>query len=113
MVNIHHFQFDQKGIFNFKKMIYSFKNDKSFSEFKLFIIVRTFMRIRNRRTLEFVGGSSLDRKFSDFGIRSPEFGDTNYRILATVARILQLLSNSSYCRPNPANLVICTEFLPL
>jgi hypothetical protein len=58
IVKENHFQFDRKSLFNFWKAICDFENCKSFSGFKLFILARTFVRIRHRRALEFVG--SLD-----------------------------------------------------
>jgi hypothetical protein len=42
MVNENYFRFDRKAFFNFWKKIYGFKNRKSFSEIKLFILARTF-----------------------------------------------------------------------
>jgi hypothetical protein len=45
MINENYFQFDHKSIFNFLKMIYAFKNRKLFSEFKLFIFSRMFVKI--------------------------------------------------------------------
>jgi hypothetical protein len=42
MVNENHFRFDGKTFFNFGKMIYGFKNRKSFSEIELFVLARTF-----------------------------------------------------------------------
>jgi len=42
MVNENHFRFDRKTFFNFWKTIYCFKNRKSFSEIKLFVLARTF-----------------------------------------------------------------------
>jgi hypothetical protein len=42
MVNENHFRFDRKTFFNFWKTIYGFKNRKSFSEIKLFILTSTF-----------------------------------------------------------------------
>jgi len=42
MVNENHFRFDGKTFFNIEKMIYGFKNCKSFSEIELFVIARTF-----------------------------------------------------------------------
>jgi hypothetical protein len=58
MVNENHFRFDRKNFFNFWKTIYGFKNRKSFSEIKLFIIVRTF----DIRLLESGNGRSLESK---------------------------------------------------
>jgi hypothetical protein len=42
------------------------KNNKSFSEFKLFILARTFMEILHRRVLKFVGSSNLLSKVPKF-----------------------------------------------
>jgi hypothetical protein len=56
MVNENYFRFDRKNLFNFWKTIYGFKNRKSFSEIKLFILVRTFdirlSKSGNGRSLE-------------------------------------------------------------
>jgi len=41
MVNENHFRFDRKTFFNFWKTIYGFKNCKSFSEIRLFVLAHT------------------------------------------------------------------------
>jgi hypothetical protein len=72
MVNGNHFQFNRKISFNFWKTIYSFQkrfeNRKSFSEFKLIILARTFVEIhhRRRRALEFVGNPTPPPKIPKF-----------------------------------------------
>jgi len=66
MITVNHFQFGRKNFFNFSKMIYGFENCKSFSKFKLFILVRTFMGIRHRLELEFVGSLNLPLKVPEF-----------------------------------------------
>jgi hypothetical protein len=66
MVNENHFQFDCKSLFNFWKTIYGFENCKSFSEFKLFILARTFVGIRHLWALEFVGNPTLPSKIPEF-----------------------------------------------
>jgi len=98
-VNKNHFQYFQ--VFNFWKTIYGFKNHKLFSKFKLFILARTFVRIRRRQKLEFVGGPNLRQRFPNFGIRAPESGHTDRRTI--VAGIRQLLLDSGHCRRNPAS----------
>jgi hypothetical protein len=56
MVNENHFQFARKTFFNFWKTIYGFKNRKSFSEIKLFVLAHTFdiqlSKSGNGRSLE-------------------------------------------------------------
>jgi hypothetical protein len=59
MVNENNFQFDRKSLFNFLKTIYDFEICKSFSGFKLFILAHTFVGIRHRRALKFVGSPNL------------------------------------------------------
>jgi hypothetical protein len=71
MVNGNHFQFDLKSFFNFWKTIYGFENYKSFSEFKLFILAGTFLRILHRWTLEFVGSLNLPLKVPIYRILVP------------------------------------------
>jgi hypothetical protein len=66
IVNGNHFQFDCKSLFNFWKTNYNFKNHKSFSEFKLFIIAGTFMGICHLCTMEFVGSPNLLPNVSKF-----------------------------------------------
>jgi hypothetical protein len=67
MVNGNHFQFDHKSLSNSEKTIYGFKNRKSFfSRFKLFILADTFMGIRHRQALEFVGSLNLPSKVPKF-----------------------------------------------
>jgi len=74
MINGNNFQFYHKSLSNFWKTIYGFQNRKSFFEFKLFILIRTFVEIRYSRALEFVGSPNLSLKVPNFGIRLPEFG---------------------------------------
>jgi hypothetical protein len=81
IVNENHFQF----------------NRKSFSGFKLFILAHTFVEIRYRRALEFVGRPNIPLKVPEFwypiaGIRRPIFRQNR--------------SEFGRC----SNLVICTEF---
>jgi len=66
MVNENHFHFGHKRLFNFWKTIYGFENCNSFSEFKLIILARTFVGIRHRQTLEFVGSPNLLSKVPEF-----------------------------------------------
>jgi hypothetical protein len=63
MINENHFWFDHKTFFNFWKTIYGFKNHKSFSEIKLFVLAHTF----DIRLPEFGNGRSSES--SDIGIR--------------------------------------------
>jgi hypothetical protein len=63
MANRNHFQFDRKSLL---KMIYGFKNYKSFFGFKFFILVGTFVGIRHSRALEFVGSPNLPLNVSEF-----------------------------------------------
>lgn len=86
----------KKHFFNFIKMIYGFKNRKSFSEFKFFIITRTFVGICHRWSLKFVGNSNCRRRSPDFGIQSPKSGDIGW-IPATVAEIRRPPLESSHC----------------
>lgn len=58
MVNENHFRFHRKTLFNFLKMIYSFKNRKLFSEIILFVLARTF----GIRLSEFGNGRSSEFK---------------------------------------------------
>jgi len=65
------------------------QNRKSFFGFKLFILARTFVRIRYRRALEFIGNLTLLSKisvlwYSIAGIRR------HWRIPAMVVEIRQL-----------------------
>jgi len=64
MVKENHFRFDHKIFFNFLKIIYGFKNRKSFFEIKLFVLAYTF----NIRLLE----SSNDQSSESGNIRPPE-----------------------------------------
>jgi hypothetical protein len=73
MVNGNHFQFDCKSLFNFWKTIYGFKNHKSFSKFKLFILVGTFVGIHHRRALEFVCSPNQPPKVPEFWYPIAEF----------------------------------------
>jgi hypothetical protein len=57
MVNENNFQFHCKSLFNFWKTIYSLR---------LFILVGTFVGIRHRRALEFVGSPNLPPKVFEF-----------------------------------------------
>jgi hypothetical protein len=57
--------------------MYGFENCNSFSEFKLIILARTFVGIRHRQTLEFVGSPNLLSKVMNFGIRVPPNFDNN------------------------------------
>jgi flagellar assembly factor FliW len=66
MVNGNHFQFDRKIFFNFRKTIYGFENRKSFFGFKLFTLAHTFVGIRHRRALEFVGNPAILSKIPEF-----------------------------------------------
>lgn len=65
-------------------MIYGFKSCKSFYEFKLFILVRTFVKIHYHRTLEFVGSLNLHWRSPNFGILVLKSISTSW-ISATVA----------------------------
>jgi hypothetical protein len=107
MVNENHFQFDRKHFFNFWKMIYGFKNRKSFSELKPFILPYMFVGIRHCQALEFLTAQICKRRSPDFGIRLLEFGDTSW-ILA-----LSPSSKSSNHRQIAMKLAICAEILQL
>jgi hypothetical protein len=84
MVNRNYFQFNSKNFFYFWKTIYGFENRKSFFGFKLFIFIRTFVRIRYHRTFEFVGSSNLPPKVPNFGIRLSK-SDGSRRIPAKIS----------------------------
>jgi len=60
-------------------------NRKSFFEFKLFILERTFVGIRYHRASEFVDSSNLQQKVPSFDIRLPKFGKC-HQIPAMVSR---------------------------
>jgi hypothetical protein len=72
-------------------MIYGFKNRKSFFEFKLFILTYTFVEIRHRWALEFVGIPNLLPKV-------PRFWDS-------VTRICSNMPESDHCRRIPTTQV--------
>jgi hypothetical protein len=62
-----------KAYLIFGKTIYGFKNHKSFSKFKLIIIAGTFVGIRHRRVLEFVGSPNQPPKVPEFWYPIAEF----------------------------------------
>jgi hypothetical protein len=66
MVKGNHFQFNQKSFFKYWEMIYSFKNRKSSSEFKFFILATTFVGIHYCGTLKFIGIPNLLLKVLEF-----------------------------------------------
>jgi hypothetical protein len=55
-------------IFGKRFTIYDFQNRKSFSEFKVFVLVPTFVGIYHRYASEFVGDSNIPPKVPNFGI---------------------------------------------
>jgi hypothetical protein len=60
---------------------YGFKNRKSFSRFKLFIILAcTFVGIRHLRALELLVAWIYHRRSPNFGIRLPEYGDHRWNL---------------------------------
>jgi hypothetical protein len=75
MVNENHFRFDRKTFFKFWKTIYGFKNRKSFSEIKRFILTSTF----DIQLPEFDNGQSSEsrrhRNLATSGRRNPATSD--------------------------------------
>jgi hypothetical protein len=72
-----------------------------FSGFKLFVIARTFVEIRHRRTLEFVGNPNILSKVPNFGIRLMDFGDDRLpESLPEPGDVQSPLSEFNRIRPN-------------
>jgi hypothetical protein len=108
MVNENHFRFDRKTFFNFWKTIYNFKNRKSFSKIKLFVLAYTF-DIRLPESGQIWPDPAIDPTESGQNGRDPAgFGWIRPLIqpdLTKMARIWQDLTGSGGVRqfwPDPA-----------